>query len=210
MADKLGIYNGSLRLLGERALASLAEDRPSRYYLDEAYSDDLIKGCLEDGYWSHATRSVMLVASASLQPEFGYRYGFQKPDDYIKLKAISLDEFFRNTLHQYTDEADYWFCDYDVIYVQYISNDPEYGLNMGKWTKSFSDFVEAKLADSVKGLITGSDGKDERIKRALKEAKKDARSKDAMNRPVKFGQSGTWVSARMRGVVDQSGNRIGS
>jgi hypothetical protein len=202
MADKLGIYNGALRLLGERKLASLTEDRPARYYLDDAWDDGLIQRCLEEGYWNFATRTILATPETGIEPEFGYRKAYQKPTDYVKLKAISTDEYFRTTLHQYSDESEYWFCDYDPLYIQYISNDVDYGFNPGKWTQSFEDFVKPVLADEVKELITGSDGKYDRIKKALKDAKTSARSKDAMNRPPKFGQTGSWVSARMSGVVN--------
>lgn len=207
MPDKLSIYNGALRLLGERKLSSLTEDRPARYYLDDAWDDGLIQDCLEEGYWNFATRTIMATAETGIEPEFGYRHAFQKPTDYVKLKAISVDEYFRNTLHDYSDETNYWYCDYDVLYIQYISNDVDYGNNIGKWTQSFEKFVKATLADEVKELVTGNDGKYERVKQALKDAKTNARSKDAMNRPTKFGQTGSWVSARMNGSVNKDWDR---
>ena len=58
------------------------------------------------------------------------------------------------------------------------------------------------LADEVKELVTGNDGKYERIKKALKDARINARSKDAMNQPQQFSTAGSWVQARMKGVVD--------
>ena len=45
MASKLSIYNGALRAIGERRLASLTEDRASRRELDDAY-DDVVANCL--------------------------------------------------------------------------------------------------------------------------------------------------------------------
>lgn len=205
MTSKLTLYNGSLRLLGERRLLTLTEDRPARRYLDDAWDDGLVDDALEQGFWNFATRSVEMQASASVEPEFGYRYAFQKPDDYIRTAALCTDEFFKHTLNEYTDEAHYWFADYDTLYLQYISNDVDYGLNMANWPGTFVALVEAMLADEVKELVTGNDGKYDRIKKALKDARIDARSKDAMNQPVKFAPAGTWVSARMTSRVNNNG-----
>lgn len=203
--SKLTLYNGALRLLGERRLASLTEDRPARRYLDDAWDDGVIDDCLEQGFWSFATRSVELQADTAWTSTFGYSYRFQHPDDYVHLKAICTDEYYSSTLADYSDEAGFWFADYDVLYIQYISNDSSYGGDYSLWPESFSTFVKAKLADEVKELITGNDGKYERIKKALKDAKLDARNKDVMGKPRKRQQNGTWVSARMNSVVNNSG-----
>lgn len=199
VATQLSIYNGALRLLGSRKLASLTEDSPARRHLDDAWADGLIDSCLEEGFWKFATRSMALTASASTTPDFGYQYAFQKPDDYIKTKAICFDQYFQTSLKNYSDEAGFWFADIDVIYVQIISNDASYGNDYSLYPESFNDFVQAMLADKVKDLITGNDGKHERIKKALKEAKTKARSNDAMAGPQKFSEPGSFVRARMQG-----------
>lgn len=200
MATKLSIYNGALRLLGERK-TTLSEDRAARRYLDDAWDDGLIDWVLEEGYWSFATRSIEATADTGVTPAFGYRYAFAKPDDYIKLSAICTDEYFRHTVDGYLDEGDYWYSDYDVLYIQYVSNDAAYGADMLRWPESVSDLAKAKLADDVKELITGNDGKYERIRKALKDAKTNARSKDKMNQPTKYAPAGSFISARMRGRV---------
>lgn len=203
---KLKIYSGALRLLGERK-TTLTEDRPARRYLDDAWDDGLVDSVLEDGYWSFATRSIQATADPSITPEFGYRYAFRKPDDYIKLAAICTDEYFKHTTSEYSDEGDYWYADVDVLYIQYISNDANYGGDLSRWPESASDLAKAKLADEVKELVTGNDGKYDRIKKALKDAKTNARSKDLMNKPTRFPPAGSWVSARMQGRVNTDNNR---
>jgi hypothetical protein len=45
--SKLGIYNDALRILGERKLSSISEDRPPRYRLDDIYDFGAIEYCLE-------------------------------------------------------------------------------------------------------------------------------------------------------------------
>lgn len=194
---KLSIFNGALRLLGEEKLSLITDDSPKRYYLDDAWDDGLIKSCLEQGFWNFATRTKELTYVASVEPAFGYKYAFQRPDDYVRLAAFCIDEYFNNTITEYSDEAGFWYCDYTVVYLQYISNDASYGGNYSLWSETFNEFVQAKLADKVKEQITGNDGKYDRIKSALKASRADARSKDAMNGPTKFTALGTWVGARM-------------
>lgn len=208
-ANKLGIYNGALRLLGERK-TTLTEDRPARYYLDAAWDDGLIDYVLEQGFWNFATRTVRLELSTSIEPDFGYQYAFERPDDYIRLVEMSADEYFGVPLNQYTDESGYWFADISPIYVRYVSNGASYGNNFALWPQTMVKYAQAELADRVKEEITGNDGKYDRIKKALKDARVDARSKDAMNEPVRFAPSGSWVSARMRGVIGRKGRGTGS
>lgn len=203
--SKLSLYNGALRLLGERRLSSLTEDRPARHYLDAAYDDGLIDYLLEQGQWNFATRTIELTNDASITPDFGYQYAFSKPTDYVRLAALCLDEYFKSPLNEYSDEQGYWFCDYDTLYIKYISNDVDYGLDLSLWPQTFVRYAQAELADRVKEEVTGNDGKYERIKKALKDARVDARSKDVMNRPVRFQPAGTFVKARMTSGVNNDG-----
>lgn len=203
--SKLSLYNGALRLLGERRLSSLTEDRPARHYLDAAFDDGLIDYLLEQGQWNFATRTVELTNDASITPVFGYQYAFSKPTDYVRLAALCLDEYFKSPLNEYSDEQGYWFCDYDTLYIKYISNDVNYGLDLSLWPQTFVRYAQAELADRVKEEVTGNDGKYERIKKALKDARIDARSKDVMNRPVRFQPAGTFVKARMTSGVNNDG-----
>jgi hypothetical protein len=203
--SKLTLYNGACRILGERRLASLTENRPALNYLNDAWDDGVVDGALEQGYWNFGTRTIRADYDPSIEPEFGYQRAFQKPDDYIRLAAISTDEYFRDTLHDYSDEQGYWFCDHDLLYIKYISNDSEYGGDFALWPQSFQKYIQASLADEVKELVTGNDGKYDRIKKALKDAKSDARSKDVMNRPTKFAPAGSFVRARMTSRVNNDG-----
>lgn len=202
---KLSLYNGALRLLGERRLSSLTEDRPARYYLDAAYDDGFIDYILEQGQWNFATRSIEATNDETIDPDFGYQYAFSKPTDYVRLAALCTDEYYRCPLNDYSDEQGYWFCDYDVLYIKYVSNDTDYGADMSLWPQTFVRYAQAELADRVKEEITGNDGKYDRIKKALKDARVDARSKDVMSRPVRFQPAGTWVKARMTSGVNNDG-----
>ena len=200
MATKLGIYTGALRLLGERRLASLTEDRSSRHELDSAY-DDAVAECLESGYWNFAMRTVEIEPSDDAEPQFGYTYAYEKPDDWVRTYTVSASERFDPPLEDYQDEAGYWFCDIEPVYLRYVSNDADWGLNIGSWPRSFAKYVETTLAVAVCLQITSSSEKLAEAMKVQKKAKSHAKANDAMNEPSRPLATGTWVNARDGGMT---------
>lgn len=193
--DKLGLYNGALRLCGERILASVSENREPRRLLDNEY-DGALKYCLEKGLWLFATRTVRLESDPDYAPEFGYQYVFLKPEDYVNTAAVCQDEYFDVPLTRYEDEGQVWVADVDPLYVRYISNDVEYGMNLNKWPESFVQFVQAYLASQIVVALTHSDSKANAVEKRLKDAVKTALARDAMKQPVRFLPQNNWSRAR--------------
>lgn len=199
-ATKLSLYNGALRLLRERKLASLSENREPRRLLDDAYGDGqtegAVKWCLEMGQWTFATRTVRADYSPSVEPDFGFRYAFDQPDDLAKVCGVFHDEYCLQPLLHYSDERHFWFCDLQTIYVKYVSNHTTYGADLSLWPETFSKLVEAYLANEIAGNLTQGDNKVLLAQKALKEAKRDARSSDAMRKPTAFPPPGAWNQSR--------------
>lgn len=212
MADKLRIFNQSLRLLKERKLASLSENREPRRLLDEAWGDGSTNGsvrrCLELGQWTFATRAVQIDYSPSIDPSFGYRYAFDRPSDMVKVAAVCSDEYFNNPLLQYVDEGDYWYADLQTIYVRYVSNGSTYGTDLSRWPVSFEDLVAADLAFEIVGNLTQGESDISRVDKIRTRALTRARSNDAMNKPTAFTPTGRWIGAR-RGNINRGHNRGG-
>lgn len=208
-ADKLSLFNDALTLCGERMLASLTEERESRRLLDQAWAAGAVNFCLETGQWNFAVNSIKLVYSPSTSPPpFGFRYAFDKPDDYIRTMAVSIDEYFRCPLIRYVDEANFWFADEDTLYIRYVSNLPEYGGNMGKWPGSFTEMVSSYLASKVVTKLTQDNGRWAMVRKDYEDRRKEAKSNDAMNEPTTFPPRGSWVRARTagrNGFVDDGG-----
>ena len=128
---RLKLYNEALiTFLGERALGSLAENREPRRVLDAVWDNGAIDYCLEQGLWNFATRAQQITYSPSVEPPFGYRYAFTKPDDYVRTAAVCSDERFNCPLTQYADEGGFWFADLDTLYVKYVSDDDQYGYDL--------------------------------------------------------------------------------
>lgn len=212
-ADKLSLYNDALTLCGERMLASLTENREPRHLLDQAWASGAVDFCLETGQWNFACVSMAFTYSPSVVPPFGYRRAFDKPTDYIRTMAVCTDEYFRQPLLRYTDEADFWFADEDLIYIRYVSNLPEYGMNMGRWPGSFSEMVSSYLAQKIVMKVTQDVAKRLFVAKDYEDRRKEAKSNDAMNQPTTFPPRGTWVRSRTagrNGYVDDGGYLSGS
>lgn len=201
MADtsRLTLYNGALRLIGERKLASLSEAREPRRILDDIWDDNVVNQALEAGQWLFATRGMEYDYDPSLEPDFGYSRGFVKPTDFVRTTAVCQDEYFQVPLTQYSDEAGYWFADLDTIYVKYVSNGATYGNDMTRWPQSFVKYLQALMASQlVMGLKQNKQARDDMLAVA-EEALKEAKSQNAMADPAKFMPASSWVTARSGG-----------
>jgi hypothetical protein len=167
-----------------------------RRRLDSAWDDDFVEACLSRGLWNHAIRVVQLDYSPSVEPEFGYRRAFDKPTDWVRTAIVANDEYFRSAITRYDDTSAYWFTDIDTIYVKYVSNDVEYGLDYANWPANFSEFVGYSLALKVVKATTGSNTDEDDLEARVKRKLIRARSTDAMDEPTQFPPRGSWVSAR--------------
>lgn len=197
MTTRLQVYNGALRILGEPRLTSLSEDRPPRYEADAIWDDGFVTGCLEQGQWRFATRTVQMDADTSIEPDFGYTQVFAVPDDYVRLCGISGDPYFNDTLTRYSIERGYFYADYSPIYIKYVSNHADYGSDLAAWPESFSDLAQAILAEKLSVVVTQREGTQKRVEQAMARARANARSLDAMQDSTKFMPMGTWVRARL-------------
>lgn len=211
MTDRLSIYNGALRVLGERKLNStqgLKENRESRRQLDTVWENDGVITCLEMGLWRFAKNTVKLTADPDQTPDFGLQFAFSKPTDFIRTAGVAMDEFFNVPLNQYADEADFWYANLDTIYVQYISSSDSYGMNFARWPRNFTRMVEAWFALQVVEPLTQGEQNYERIQKLYKRLETEAKSTDAMADPTSMLPVGSWTLARRRGSIYRDrGNR---
>lgn len=200
MTDKLGIYNGALRILKERRLASLGEAREPRRLLDDAWGDGategVVKYCLQMGQWTFATRTAEIEHSPSVEPPFGYRHAFDQPTDMVRVTGLYTDPQCTNPLMHYIDERHYWYADLATLYVSYVSNHADYGADLSLWPESFVRLVEAGLAREIAGNLTQGETRIQAAEMAWRAAKAEAHSLDAMNKPARFLPAGSWSRAR--------------
>lgn len=198
MASKLLLYNNALLLCGERKLDSLTENREPRRLLDDVYDGGALRTCLEEGVWNFATRSIRIDSDPGIDPDFGFDYGFVKPDDWVRTSIVSANEYFRSPLkdYYYSDEAGYWWSDIDPLYVRYVSDGADYGGNLGNWPESFARYFEAYLARRIADKLTKSQGRLKSIDLELARCRKGAVSKDAMNNGAAMPPEGSWSRSR--------------
>lgn len=203
--DKLSIYNGALRMLSQTKLSALTEEREARFDLDQVWDENGIKACLEMGLWNFANRTVMASFNPSYESPFGMRYSFDKPSDWVRTSAVTTDEYFSNPLFAYADEAGFWFSDLPTLYIKYVSDDTDYGLDYAKWPESFRAFVYAYFANEICPKVLKTEKLIEKMEKKFMHLRTTAKSRDAMNEPSRFPAAGTFTRSR-RGGNRERGN----
>lgn len=204
MATQLQIFNGALLLLktGPISQTELTNGSVEKARILNAAWSGAVDRCLNMGLWKFAMRSVMVDSSPSVTFQFGHRYAFDHPSDYIRTNAVCSDEFFRCPLTEYVDEGAFWYASIDPIFVQYVSKDVQYGGDLSMWTPAFESYVEHYLAHRAAGALKGDP---EDLERQRNASLKTALSKDAMNGPAKILPMGSWNASRFRGTFGRDG-----
>ena len=202
-ADRLSIYNGALvSFLGQRPLEALDEDLPNRHDLDQVWNTGGIKACLENGLWNFATRSSELNYEPGMTQDFGYTYAFEKPSDYCTLVMISSEGRFNEAYRHYRDEAGHWWADLPIIYVSYVSDDEDYGLDFSLWPANFTRYVEGYFAWRIAKRVAGADF--EEVEGRMMRARSTARGTDAREEASVQLPRGSWSRARTAGNSSRS------
>lgn len=198
MPAQIDVYNSALLVCGERSLVSLTENREPRRLLDQVWSAGGVNACLEDGQWFFAMRTIQIDYDTSIEPSYGYQYAFVKPDDWVLTSAVCEDEYFRSPSTRHVDEAGLWYSDLQTLYIRYVSNDPNYGMNMNKWPQSFVDFVGAHFAWKIVRKLTGSGDDEDRVEKIRMKLKEEAKNRGMMAEPSTFPARGSWGLSRNR------------
>lgn len=215
MTTRLELYNLTLAHLRERKLGSLTQNCEPRRVLDDFY-DQAVREAIEAGLWNCMLRSMQIDASTTIIPQFGWLYAFEIPDDWVRTVVISSEETLTDPLLDYNEEAGIWFANFSPLFVKYVSNGPQYGGDLGRWTGNFTAYVSLLLAEYACGRVTGAttllDGPNG-ISKRLTKARTKAKSNDAMNQPPGQMPTGTWARSRRgftRGVPMPGGSGPGS
>lgn len=205
-ASRLSIYNGALRYLQERKLASLTENREPRRYMDDEFDGNNLF-CLSQGNWTFALNQVELQASTTLIPNFSLAYAFPIPGDLDHIYQLADNESYNPLLRTYTVQNNIIYADISPIYLTYVSNGPNYGLNLGLWTPPFIDYVQARLAWLCVPRLKQKQETIDAVTKIMKDAKATAVNKDSQGLPPGQTPYGTWVQSRApRGSITPLGN----
>lgn len=205
VASQLSIYQGACSLIGERQLQTLTEQRESRRALDDLWTRGGVETCLSQGLWNFAARGIQWNYDSTITPAWGFQCAFQIPSDWVRWMMVCVDPYFENPLLQYTDEGSTFFCDLQMLWVKYVSNDPRFGMNMAFWPDNFQRYVEAYFGASIALRITGSLDKEKQAIAIRDAYLKKAKSTDAMNEATSLIPAGNWRQARhgRRGDIER-------
>ncbi len=195
MATKLGIYNLALgTYIGTQHLADVTEDVGPRYALDRVY-DDVLLGMLKRGAWKFALRSAPLTKDVTA-PTLHRQHSYTKPADFVRIGKIAQDARFSVELLDYVEEGDKLYSDIDPIFLQWVSKDAAYGLNLAKFPDAYQHAVASELA-AQSALPVSKDRGDRNDLLKIASMKLDlARRTDALNEPVKGKPAGQLVRSR--------------
>lgn len=197
-AVKLALYNDALRLCGEQSLKSLTQEREARHYLDDVWPN-AVDYCLEMGQWRFALRAVGIEKSETVTPDLPmFTNAFNKPEDVLRLAGVYGDGNWSEPLLNYREVGAYWWANVDPIYVQYVSNDGDYGGDTSLWTNKFKKYIAAYLATEVLGDVKrdAPDNLHLRLQKITHDRLLEARSHDAQQDPTRFTPEGRWVNSR--------------
>lgn len=196
MTSQLALYNEALGHLGERKLSALSEAREPRRVLDDYYAGT-VAYCLARGFWNFAMRPVSMTPSATITPEFGWTYAFEKPTDWIHTFMVSDNENFYPLLARFNDEASVIYCDASPLYFKYVSSDTSFGLNLAAWPQTFTEYVGVRLAwKACKRVGQLSAAEKEALFAEQKRACAIAGGVDAADEPPMQPPTGTWAQSR--------------
>lgn len=209
MTTKLSIYNGALTVLGETKLANLTENRSTRYKLDDVWDNSFRERVLQHGQWNFAARSAKMTFEPSAQPAFGYQYGFQKPDDFVRTMVVAHDEYFNRPITRYNDESKFIYADAEEIFVTYVSKDTQHGLDLSLWPENFVEYAEHYMAKKAAPRLVGLSISNKDIEDATARALREAKATDAMESPAQFAPKGGWARSRQgfRSGSEERGSR---
>lgn len=187
---------------------TVTENRESRRALDDVWDRGGVRTCLAEGLWNFAMRSAKWDYSPDITPSFGYKRAFDHPTDWVRWAGVFEDEYQNVPLLRYVDESGFLYADLDTIYVRWVSDDVQFGMDLSLWSDHFQRYVELYFAAGVVRRLTNSDALEKKVNDQLKAAKDKAKSNDAMDEATIFLPPGTWSQARRgRRVRIERGNR---
>jgi hypothetical protein len=191
------VYNDALQILGLEEINTNTDDSNRRVKLGVALSSGLVGDLLEDTGWQFGIESTRIQFDPSAEPEWGYQRAHAKPLGIHRLDGIWTDEHMSVPLKPYADESGYWFCDYDEIYVSYVSRD--YLVNPDNWPRYFTRLVAGRMAKDAGPSLASEGAMVDHAMVIYNERKSSAMSNDAMASPPRVLSEGNWLKSRQRG-----------
>jgi len=193
------VYNDALLILGLSKIVANTDDSHRRSVIDTAIDANLVEFMLEDIGWNWAITSTKILQDQSLEPDWGYRYVFNKPLDLLRLDGVFADEYFQRPLKLYLDEGGNFFSDVDEIYLKYVST--TFTSSPDGWASSFRKLIAGRLAKET--CMTLAPDKYKEVMMEYEDRYSSAKSIDAMQSPPRILAEGSWVRSRNTGRANR-------
>lgn len=152
--DQLSLYNNALQLIGQRRLNTLTDDQESRYELDAIWDLEPASYCLELVKPRFASKTVKLNSS-SVSVEHDLDNVFDLPGDFVVIVELYSDSKLDQPITRYIDEDRTIACEYDTVYLRYISN--ANATIYTKWSPTFTRVVASYLAHELAERINSDE-----------------------------------------------------
>lgn len=147
MTTKVDISNMALSLIGADSITSFEENTSTARRIKTVYSTS-VKALLRLHPFQCATKRIKL-SPISTQPEFGYTYQFQLPDDLIRIINANTENYVVETDRLLSNQSTL-----NLVYVFHNTNEETYD-------SLFIETLVLYLAYKISKAITGSQGTSE-------------------------------------------------
>ena len=196
MTTELALKNLALgTFIGTERLTTLTDDVPARYALDAIYAG-VLQLMLKRGIWLFALKAAELTKEVTA-PTFHRQHAYAKPDDFVRLARIGVDARMDVELMNYRQDGDFFYADQDPIFMQYVSNDEDYGGDLSRYPEAYTQAVAAELAYQSLLPINKDRGDRADLYKIKAQALDLSRRQDAVDEPVKSQPSGRLVRSRI-------------
>lgn len=198
--DQLSLYNESLRIVGERPLASLAEVREPKLQLDGVLAFGAIEYCLAQVKPRFATKTTAL-SSFTTDPSLGFVNVFTLPSDYLETIAVYSDAKLDEPIERYVVQGNRIATDHAAIWVRYVTSAAV--ADLGNWTPTFARVVAGYMAYQIVPRIKPDDI--ERVGAQYAEATDASMAADSWKEPaLRAKPTTTTLSAEWKQIYDDA------
>lgn len=144
---EIQIANMALTMLGADTITTFADSTEQARAMLAVYSY-IRTDMLAEYPWSWAIKRDQLDAEVDLagdavEPEYGYSYQFDLPDDCVRILEVSTGNV---VMTNYRIEGDKILADYDEIYVKYVATVADDSITDLQFCNAFATRLAAELA----------------------------------------------------------------
>ena len=138
--------------------------------------EDTKKSLLFYTFWNFATQKTELAALAETPVDKSYKYAYQLPGDYIRIKGIFNSQGHKS--EDYSAEKNKVYANFTPINLEYIQEKVE-----ADFPPYFTEVLIAKLAYEICEAVTGVGTLQDRLVRDYETKLKQARVVDGQENP---------------------------